>query len=524
MHHENTLIISHYHDDISNPIYGAYFKGITSQCSRTFFIDYFHLIGALGTQEAEQKVQHLVEKEKITLIFIIFVSGDPILSPWFIQKLATNRFIAMAFWDTEQFFEQIDRYYAQLADLVILACNDEYIYKLELLGIHAICPFSLFDSTKYRLLPQEPTIDVSFVGEVTKGKRQEYIAFLKENNINIQAFGKGTENGKVSFDKMLEIFNQSKINLSFTGTYANEIYSFGASINDHIVQNKGKPIEIALCGGFILSEFVPSIQNVFEPNSIDTFLTKEELLEKVHYYLAHDYERKAMAQKSYEYAKEYYDVEKAFSKIFKHIESLPIKVEKPLILDSIFLKIHATFHLFYAITFFLQKRFYLAWQECLIALRTKHIMWSDIFTYVKYKYNYFIQLSHIKQKCNDICIKLKNENIVIYGSGAHTLCLFHDIKRLKKLKITAIADKNTRLWGQYLKGILIIPPHKIPDYAQHVLISSFAFEEEIYNELQSHFGSSIELHKIYDKKFKKGLLSNKNTDPYQEYRDMLNYK
>jgi hypothetical protein len=525
MQHTNTLIISRYHDDIANPIYGAYFRGIMSQCPRTFFIDYFNLIGDLGIHEAQEEMLRLIEKENITLIFFIFVSGDPILEPRFIQRVAQERFIAMVFWDSEQFFEQIDRYYAQLADVVLLPSNDEYLYKLKALGINALCPFSLFDATKYKALPSlSKTIDVSFVGEVTKGKRQEYIRYLEENGIAIQAYGNGTKNGKVSFEKVVEIFNASKINLSFTGTYANDVYSFCSNINNRILQNKGKPIEVALCGGFVLSEYVPSLERVFEPHSIDTFQSKEELLEKIRYYLEHEEKRQEMAMCSHEYAKMHYDSLKAFELIFQHIQTHAPKAHKTLILDDIFIKIHTTFHVFYLISFLIQKKFDLAWKEVKLIARNKTFNVKDVWRYVTYEFFYAMQLYRIRQRCFALCEQLKNEAVVIYGAGAHTLYLYENIKPFKKLRITAVADANSALWGNKLHGIPIIPPHEIPHFARHVIISSFAFEEDIYKYLEHLLGQEATLHKVYDRRFSRGITSIKRIDPYQTYRDMLKFR
>lgn len=527
MNYDKALIISRYHDDLANPIYNAYIRGIQSQCNIIYFIDYFDQIGALGKKGFEQQIQGLLDKEQIDLIFFIFVSGDPILDPYFIQKIAAKRFIAMVFWDTEQFFEQIDRYYAQLADLVILPANSEYVSKLKLLNINAICPFSLFDSTKYK--PQKNvslTIDVSFVGEVTKGKRQEYIAYLEENGINIQTYGSGTKNGKVSFERVVEIFNSSKINLSFTGTYANDVYSFCSNINNRIRQNKGKPIEIALCGGFVLTEYVPGIENVFDPHDIETFLTKEELLEKVKYYLAHDEKRMAMANKSYHHARKNYDSIEGFKKIFERIRTITPKEHKPLILDDIFLKIHTTFHLFYLITFILQKRFSLALEEVSLILKNKKFIYKDAKKFLFYELAKLLQLIKIKKRCNLLFKELENKPVVIYGAGIHTMALYEKIKNIRLLNIKAIVDKNEKLFGKKLNGILIIPPEDIPKYAKNVVISSFAFENEIQKELSTIFQNNIDIHKLYNEEFTIGLTSkhHQRTDPYQAFRNILKFK
>lgn len=70
--------------------------------------------------------------------------------------------------------------------------------------------------------------------------------------------------------------------------------------------------------------------------------------------------------------------------------------------------------------------------------------------------------------------------IVVYGAGAHTTQYWSAIS---KLNVVAIADKNPALWGSRVKGLSVIRPADIPQYAAHVLISSRAFESNIAREL-----------------------------------------
>jgi hypothetical protein len=536
MIYDKALIISRYHDDISNPIYNAYVRGIQSQCSIIHFVDYFDQIGALGKDGFEDQIITILEQENINLIFFIFVSGDPILDPYFIQKVATNRFIAMVFWDTEQFFEQIDRYYAQLADLVILPANYEYIYKLNLLGINAICPFSLFDSTKYKpnATNMEQNIDVSFVGEVTKGKRKEYINYLEENGIDIQAYGSGTKNGRVSFERVVDIFNTSKINLSFTGTYDNSTYSFCSNINNRILQNKGKPIEIALCGGFVLTEYVPGIEKVFPNKSIDTFSTKEELLKKVKYYLNNEQLRQTMKNEAYQYSINHYDSIIAFKKIFSTINSITPKKEKELILDNIFIKIYNTFHLFYVIAFLSQGRISLAVDELKIVIKNPKFIIKDVLIHIKSYFISFKMRYDLKKKINSLIIELKKNQIVIYGAGLHTIALFTRFPNLKNLNIKAITDTDKKLQSGSFLHKKLIEPSKIPDYGDTIIISSFKFRKEIRKHIESLNFKDIKIIELYDDTISRDVVSfsrdavsiriHQRTDPYQIYRNSLTLK
>ena len=155
-------------------------------------------------------------------------------------------------------------------------------FRYELLNINALCTFSLFDKQYYKKLDaKEKSIDVSFVGDMAKGNRREYIDYLSANSIPIKCYGHNTENGPVDFEKMIDVFNRSKININFTGAVDNSSLILGSGINNRIKQSKGRPVEIALCGGFVLTEYAPGIENMFEiGKEMGVFHSAEELAEK----------------------------------------------------------------------------------------------------------------------------------------------------------------------------------------------------------------------------------------------------
>lgn len=97
-----------------------------------------------------------------------------------------------------------------------------------------------------------------------------------------------------SEDEMRKIFNLSKINLNIT---AKPIRS-GLSL---------RIWDVLGCGGFLISNYQQEIPEYFEiGKEIETYGSKEELIEKVVYYLEHEDERKAIAKAGYEKVKKYH--------------------------------------------------------------------------------------------------------------------------------------------------------------------------------------------------------------------------
>ncbi len=95
--------------------------------------------------------------------------------------------------------------------------------------------------------------------------------------------------------------------------------------------------------------------------------------------------------------------------------------------------------------------------------------------------------------------KIDGQDVVIYGAGAHTE-FFLDI--LQRLNIKAISDSEKSLWGKVCCGYTIIPPDDIPQYANHLVISTRAFEKTVFQQLSDKFNKNIDIHRLYTKSSK----------------------
>lgn len=54
------------------------------------------------------------------------------------------------------------------------------------------------------------------------------------------------------------------------------------------------------------------------------------------------------------------------------------------------------------------------------------------------------------------------QSVVLYGAGASALDLIHVIKRSPKLDVAGVVDPDPTLWRQYVGGIRVEPPSKLP--------------------------------------------------------------
>lgn len=315
MKKHNCLILAH----VKQPYYQfhidafqAYFESIEIFYYTDFFSNH-------GLRSTEQEIKKIIKSKLIDIVIIWQWPTFYGLTLEFLSSLRTNTFTLLWLFDDDVFFHSHGKYNAQVVDLVI---TTDYFGKLmyEQLQISSLYYLSAYDKELYRKKELKKEFDVSFVGGLSKADRKEYIEFLEQHGINVAVFGDGAGTGYVSDEEMIDIFNKSKINLNFTKiAYWIDMYEDNPLIS-RVRQNKGRIIEIGLSGSFCLSEEAPSLQYIVDlENHLDTFAGKEELLQKIQYYLSHESERGRKAEAFYNFCLNTYEQNVYFELLFDQI-------------------------------------------------------------------------------------------------------------------------------------------------------------------------------------------------------------
>ena len=151
-------------------------------------------------------------------------------------------------------------------------------------------------------------IDVSFVGTM-KDHPDRYagIFALKLSGIDVYQTG-GQRECRLSVNEYARIYMCSKIALNF------------CYHPNGMVQIKGRVFEAISCGAMLMEADNPETAKLFEP-MVDyvPFTDETDLVEKVRYYLAHDSERKEIAARGHQKAKERYSGEMFWKTVFKRV-------------------------------------------------------------------------------------------------------------------------------------------------------------------------------------------------------------
>ncbi|MEJ5286475.1 MAG: hypothetical protein CH6_2175 [Candidatus Kapaibacterium sp.] len=192
----------------------------------------------------------------------------------------------------------------------------------------------------------EPKFSVTFVGQ-KHSNRATLISFLKQNGIDVQCFGRGWDSGRVSFEKMLEIFRTSRINLNFSNSSGSfrlrslatlfltrridmkirlnrldRLHLHTLSFYNRFTkrQIKGRVFEIPGSGGFLLTQDADNLRDYYvDGKEIAIFDNQKDLLEQVKFYLNNETLRKEIAYNGYHRTLREHTYEQRFKEIFKQI-------------------------------------------------------------------------------------------------------------------------------------------------------------------------------------------------------------
>jgi len=157
---------------------------------------------------------------------------------------------------------------------------------------HRPLEFTQEDSDKYGC-------SVGFIGS-HEDAREEFICFLIDNGITVRITGNDWENA-AQWEKIKPYYSGRSV-------YGDEYIKHlnGMQIALHFLRHSNRDeqdsrtFEIPACGTFMLAERSAVHEQLFEEDKeVVFFTTKEELLQKVKYYLAHSNEREKIAREGY---------------------------------------------------------------------------------------------------------------------------------------------------------------------------------------------------------------------------------
>jgi len=236
--------------------------------------------------EMNQALLQMVQQEQPDVMLTIQRDYEIWLET--LQIIQSRRDVATISWTTDDSwkYQEVSRFIGT-AYHAMTTTYAEVIPKYHQDGIHNVL-LTQWAANVETLQPPIPAAlcryPVSFVG-AAHGDRQRRVAELKAKGIEVACFGHGWSAGSVAVEEIPRIIRESIISLNFANAYK------GAN------QVKARTFEVPGAGGFLLTEFASGIERAYVPGKeIAIFHSTEDLIEKIHYYLANTVERDVMAQ------------------------------------------------------------------------------------------------------------------------------------------------------------------------------------------------------------------------------------
>ena len=378
-------------------------------------IDHKALYKLHGPSKIIEITKELLRENKVEIV-IFGLEGEYEFPIEYFSGLREHYFMVLHVGDDEHYFDKSSRYYSQAFDLIMTQTRLS-MGRFEMYGVDSILLPPAFDISGIKNLHYEKTYDVSFIGVIiNKIGRKDYLNFLIENNIDIKIFGFGTSGGVVSRNEMCRVSGSSKIGLNFTGLATNNCLDSDITINRRMKQPKVRAHEIALMNTFVLAEYVPGIEEFFDiGEEIDIFHDKNELLEKVKYYLEHDLKREEMAAKGFERALLDCDEVVVWEKLLAEIgDKMEMKnnekVEREDIIykDPIFKRAFSSFHFSKMWEFMLQGELGKAVDEFKVFIKYPLLDWGVFLFYVQ---RYLASIGWLRRMVQKLKGKLRGNNV-----------------------------------------------------------------------------------------------------------------
>jgi hypothetical protein len=120
--------------------------------------------------------------------------------------------------------------------------------------------------------------------------------------------------GPLSDLEMIQMYSRSKINLGFSS--CGNTHETG----ERILQVRLRDFEVPMSGGFYMVEYMEELEEFFEiGKEIVCYSNKEDLVEKIKYYLNHDVERERIRKAGHERCLRDHSWHKRFQTAFKEM-------------------------------------------------------------------------------------------------------------------------------------------------------------------------------------------------------------
>lgn len=332
-----------------------FYGSLVGMGHEVLYFDFPTIAAEMGRGEMNHRLMEVVRAEKPDLMFTV-VWGDH-LDPETVRRISEETQTVTLNWycDDHWQFDHLSRHWTPRFNWVVTTAQ-RALEKYAQLGYENVIKSQWgCNPSCYRKLDLPLKYDVTFVG-LPHGIRRGAIQSLRDAGIDVQVWGKGWGHGRISQQQMIEVFNQSRINLNFSeassdgqrvgriGRFAYQyvqrplnrlpggwrLSAMGRSVAaklgkpaepTHVPrQIKGRNFEVPGCGGLLLTGNADNLSDYYHVGKeLLTFEGVGDLIEKIRHGLDHEDERAAIARAGYQRTMSEHTYAHRFNEIFRRI-------------------------------------------------------------------------------------------------------------------------------------------------------------------------------------------------------------
>ena len=294
----------------------------------TFWIDDYN-----DVKLREEALVLQIKKIKPKFVFFKLYRND--FTREFLLELTRENFTIGWFGDDQWRFDTFTKFYANTFRFCVT--TDKFsIQKYREIGQDNVIlsqHASFFDNSKCDDLNYK--YDVTFVGGYSD-YRAWFVSQLALHGVEVHCFGNGWPSGRLSYKELDGIVRSSKINLNISNSVSTELgflIKFPINILRLIrslksgglkvgTQTKARIFEVPMRGGFLLTEYVPTLEDYFKIGSeIACYTNPLDCSRVCKFYLKNELKREVIRRSGVEVARKNHSY---FNRIKQLVEELEL--------------------------------------------------------------------------------------------------------------------------------------------------------------------------------------------------------
>lgn len=323
--------------------HGNFYDSLRNLGHEILYFDFPTLLQRHGRDGMNRRLFEIAKTERPELMFTVLFQDE--LDRETVRRISDlpNTTTLNWFCDDHWRFDNFSRHWAPAFNWVVTTDSTAVEKYAEIGCNHVIKSQWACNHFQYRKLDLPLVYDVTFVGK-PHGIRRDIIETLRGCGIHVRVWGHGWGEGRATQEQMIELFNQSRINLNLSNASGKrrhrwqrvldrtqrgvnrilgrrpdpakvDLLSIGAT-----EQIKGRNFEVPGCGGLLLTGEADNLGAYYKPDmDVVTYQHFGSMVERIRYYLAHEDERARIAEAGYQRTLSEHTYAHRFNEIFERI-------------------------------------------------------------------------------------------------------------------------------------------------------------------------------------------------------------